>query len=233
MSAFPGLTWTVVLSFANLIFASAIVLTAFSLLGYMLTRNFHSSVAQTFSILLACVLVVLAGDIVIPRVEAQHAVLVWLRVQWIGIAMVPAAYLHFSDAILRTTRHFSSRRRMVVAGSYLFSVVLVMLALFTELLVYDGDFQPPINHLAGGPLFPLFVAYFIATAVYGALQRHPRPPPLPDPRVAPPDDLSDPFVCRARAWASSPIVISRRPGRSISARSPCCCSRWPPTWRSA
>ncbi len=168
MSAFPDLTWTVVLSFANLIFASAIVITAFSLLGYMLTRNFHSNVAQTFSILLACVLVVSAGDIVIPRVEAQHAALVWLRVQWIGIAMVPAAYLHFSDAILRTTRHFSNRRRRAVAGSYLFSFVLVMLALFTELLVYDGDFQPPVTHLAGGLLFPLFVAYFIATAVYGA-----------------------------------------------------------------
>ncbi len=117
MSAFSGLTWPIILSFANLILSTAIVITAFSLLGYMLTRNFRSSVAQTFSVLLACVLFVFAGDIVIPRVENQNAVLIWLRVQWIGIAIVPAAYLHFSDAVLSTTRHFSTRRRIAVAGS--------------------------------------------------------------------------------------------------------------------
>lgn len=162
------LTWTVMLAFGNLILSSAIVITAFSLLGYMLTRNLHSSVAQTFSILLACVLVVFAGDVVIPRVENYPAAVIWLRVQWIGIAMVPAAYLHFSDALLRTTRHFSHRRRIVVAGSYLFSVALVFIALFTDALVYDGSFTPPVSYLSAGPLFPLFVAYFLGTAIYGA-----------------------------------------------------------------
>jgi hypothetical protein len=168
MNALPGLTWTVILSFANLIFSSAIVITAFSLLGYMLTRNFRSSVAQTFSILLACVLVVFAGDIVVPRNESQQATIVWLRVQWLGIAMVPAAYLHFSDAVLATTRYFSPRRRAVVIGSYAFSAVLVFLALFTDTLVYDGRFEPPVSHLSGGPLFPVFVVYFVLTAAYGA-----------------------------------------------------------------
>jgi len=89
-------------------------------------------------------------------------------VQWIGIAMVPAAYLHFSDALLRTTRHFSRRRRIVVAASYLFSVALVFIALFTDALVYDGSFTPPVSYLSAGPLFPLFVTYFLGTAIYGA-----------------------------------------------------------------
>ncbi len=44
----------------------------------------------------------------------------------------------------------------------------MVLALFTDALVYDGDFFPPVSHLSGGPLFPLFVAYFAATALYGA-----------------------------------------------------------------
>jgi len=168
MSEFPGLTWPVILSFINLIFSSAIVITAFSLLGYMLTHNLRSAVARCFCVLLACVLVVFAGDIIIPRATSDHAADVWLRVQWIGIAMVPAAYLHFSDAVLQTTRHFSARRRVVVALSYLASIVLVFLALFTDLLVYNSAFTPPVNRLAAGPLFPLFVAYFAATAVYGA-----------------------------------------------------------------
>jgi hypothetical protein len=168
MGEVSGLTWPGVLAFANLLFSSAIVITAFSLLGYMVSHNLRSNVAQTFSILLACVLWVFAGDIVIPRVEAQAAAVVWLRVQWIGIALVPAAYLHFSDAVLRSTRHLSRRRRIVVGGSYLLSAGLILAALFTDALVYDGAFAPPVSHLAAGPLFPLFAAYFVGTAIYGA-----------------------------------------------------------------
>jgi len=162
------LTWPVALAFGDLILSSAIVITAFALLGYMLTRNLRSRVAQTFSTLLACVLVVFAGDILVPRVETYHAAILWLRVQWIGIALVPAAYLHFSDALLRSTRHFSARRGMVVAGSYIFSTLLVFLALFSDVLVHDGTFNPPVSFMAAGPLFPPFVAYFLGTAVYGA-----------------------------------------------------------------
>jgi len=168
MSQLSGITWPGVLNFVNLILSSAIVITAFSLLGYMLTRNLRSPVAQSFSILLAFVLVVFAGDVVIPQVARYHATVVWLRVQWIGIAMVPAAYLHFSDAMLRSTRHFSVRRRFVVVLSYLVSIVLVYLALFTDALVYDGIITPPISRLSAGPLFPVFLVYFAATAIYGA-----------------------------------------------------------------
>src|SRR5450756_1357538 len=81
MGTVPGLTWPVILAFGNLILSSAIVITAFSLLGYMITHNLRSAVAQTFSILLACVLVVFAGDIVVPRVESSRAAVLWLRFQ--------------------------------------------------------------------------------------------------------------------------------------------------------
>lgn len=168
MGQILGLGWPVILAFVNLIFSAAIVITAFSLLGYMLTHNLRSNVAQAFSVLLACVLLVYACDIIIPRVEGLQAVVIWLRVQWIGIATVPAAYFHFSDALLRSTRHFSRRRRLAVAGSYLFSFGLVLLALFTDTLVSDGNTIPPISFLAAGPLFPLFVVYFVTMAIYGA-----------------------------------------------------------------
>jgi hypothetical protein len=166
MSELSGLTWSVILAFGNLILSSAIVITAFSLLGYVLTHNLRNPVAQAFSVLLACVLVVSAGDIVIPSVQNYHAAVIWLRVQWIGIAMVPAAYLHFSDALLRTTHHFSNRRRAAVLASYIISGTLVVLALFTDALVYDGVFTPPVSQLSAGPLFPVFVVYFALTAVY-------------------------------------------------------------------
>ena len=114
--------------------------------------------------------------------------------------MVPAAYLHFSDAVLRTTRHCRCG-----AGPWwscqlrLSACVLVLLALFTDLLVYNGAFTPPIDHLAAGPLFPLFVAYFVVTAVYGAWNVIRARRRCLTPGLAAPHDLSDDLVRRARA----------------------------------
>src|SRR5512135_2234742 len=142
MGNFAGLTWPVILAFGNLILSSAIVITDFSLLGYMLAHNLRSEVAQAFSVLLACVLLVFAVDILVPRVENYGATVMWLRVQWIGIALVPAGYLHFSDAVLRTTHSYSAHRRLAVIGSYVFSSLLIVLALFTDLLVTSGALTP-------------------------------------------------------------------------------------------
>jgi hypothetical protein len=42
------------------------------------------------------------------------------------------------------------------------------LVLFSELLVYDGVFQPNASHLSAGPLFWVFAVYFGITVVWGA-----------------------------------------------------------------
>ena len=92
---------TSVLSLANLILASANVIIGFSLLAYILTNNFRSAVARAFSALLTFVIIVYMGDILVANVVSPPATLLWLRFQWLGIAFVPAACLHFSDALLR------------------------------------------------------------------------------------------------------------------------------------
>jgi len=160
--------WASLLSLGNLILSSAIVILAFAELIYMLTHNLRSDVARGFCALLACVLVVYGGDIVVPRVSTAAAANVWLRVQWLGISFVPAAYLHFTDALLRTTNARSRRRRFLVLFSYGLSALLFGLAAGSDLLVYDGQFAPPVSHLAAGPLFWVFTLYFVLTALYGA-----------------------------------------------------------------
>ena len=162
------LSWADFLTFGNLILSSAIVILAFSELIYMLTHNLRSEVVRGFCALLACVLVVYGGDIIVPRVSTASAANVWLRVQWLGIAFVPAAYFDFSDALLRTTNARSPRRRRLVVISYVLSALLFGLAASTDLLVYDGQFAPPVSHLAAGPLFWLFTLYFALTALYSA-----------------------------------------------------------------
>jgi len=163
-----SLNLTSILAFANLILSSAIVIIAFSLLVYILTHNLRSAVARSFCALIAFVTVVYVGDVALPRIETLEAAIPWLRFQWLGIAFVPAAYLHFSDALLRTTNLTAPWRRRAVLASYLISALLFGLAISTDLLVHDGRHLPQISHLAAGPLFWVFALYFLLTVAWGA-----------------------------------------------------------------
>jgi len=163
-----SLDLTSILAFANLILSSAIVIIAFSLLVYILTHNLRSAVARSFCALIAFVTIVYVGDVALPKIETLEAAIPWLRFQWLGIAFVPAAYLHFSDALLRTTNLTSPWRRRAVLASYLMSAFLFGLAVSTDLLVRDGQHLPQISHLAAGPLFWVFALYFLLTVAWGA-----------------------------------------------------------------
>jgi hypothetical protein len=151
----------------NQVLAATVVLTSFSLLVYLLTHNMRSQVAWAFCALLAFVLIVYAGDVILYEVRTEEATVRWLRFQWIGIAFVPAAYLHLSDAVLRTTNLRSRWRWIAVLLSYAASTVFLGMMLFTELLVHDGVFEPHASHLAAGPFFWAFALYFAITVVWG------------------------------------------------------------------
>ena len=153
----------------NQVLAATIVLTSFSLLIYLITHNYRSAVATAFCALLAMVLIVYAGDVVLYEVESREGAQFWLKFQWIGIALVPAAYLHFSNALLRTTNLSSRWRGIAVVLAYLVSFAFLGVVLFTDLLVYDGVYRPQASHLAAGPLFWVFAAYFVVTVIWGAL----------------------------------------------------------------
>jgi hypothetical protein len=156
------------LRLVNQVLSATVVLTSFSLLIYLLTHNFRSEVARAFCALLGFVLIVYAGDVVLYEVRSQEAAIRWLKFQWIGIAFVPAAYLHFSNAVLRTTNLRSRWRWLVVLVSYAASAVFLGMVLFSDLLVYDGVYSPFASHLAAGPLFWVFACYFVVTVIWGA-----------------------------------------------------------------
>src|SRR5512137_1182092 len=111
--------WADTLALTNLILSSAIVITSFSLLAYILVYNLRSSVARAFCALLASVLVVYFGDVILFSARDALSAERWLRFQWVGIAFVPAAYLHFSNALLQTTNVRSPWRRLAAHASYL------------------------------------------------------------------------------------------------------------------
>jgi hypothetical protein len=164
-----GVTLTGVLSLGNLILSATNVIIAFSLLVYILSHNLRNSVARAFCALLAFVTIVHAGDVILINVESPATKFLWLKFQWLGIAFIPAAYLHFSDALLRITNSFSRLRKSLVVVTYLFGGMLVLLGVSSTLLVREGIYTSWGAYLQAGPLFWLFTIYFFFVTALGLI----------------------------------------------------------------
>lgn len=145
-------------------------ITAFSLLLYTLTFNLRERVAQAFALLMACITLVFFGDVLVGTGAGPAEQDLWLRMQWLGIAFVPSAYLHLSDALLAATgRPSRGRRRMVVRLSYLASGAVLAAAGLTRLLVGEAVIADGTAFLAAGPLFPVFVLFLAGALSITAL----------------------------------------------------------------
>ncbi len=152
--------------------ATAIVILASSILLYNVTRNLRNRVARTSAVVLGCVTVTYIGDVFIslePGIAAHEAA---LRFQWIGIAFVPAALFHLSDALLATTGLPSrGRRRRIARMLYAISTAFLFAAIFTNVLIEPVVLSPAITHnnvavgIRAGLLFPVYVAYFLVALV--------------------------------------------------------------------
>lgn len=155
------------LALGNIIFSSAIIIVSFSLFLYLFSNNLRDPVARAFSALLACLTIVYIGDVFLQRVAAFTDAVTWLKFKWIGVAFVPAAYLHFSDALLRTTHAVSARRRLAVQLAYLASSAFLLLVTSTDLVVRDGFFSQYAMQFHAGPLFWIFAVFFFTLTGWG------------------------------------------------------------------
>ncbi len=149
--------------------SSVVIIVAFSLLAYTLTYNFGNSAARRFAILLACVVVSYTADVALNRVESAAAANLWLRFQWLGIAMLPFAYFVFSAAVLRTTNASIRWGRWAGYVMLILSSASAGFALFSNQLVGGLVFRPPLSYLEAGPFFWLFAAYFALGVVLALL----------------------------------------------------------------
>ena len=152
----------------NEFLSSAIVILAFSLFVYIFAHNLRSAIGRSFAVLLACMCFAYAGDVALIKVDNVEDAIPWLKFQWIGIAFIPAAYLHFSDVLLRETHAVSSRRRFAVVVAYIFGFILLLLAIQTEFLVRDPFHSPGVTQFRAGPFFWIFSCYFFTTLIWGA-----------------------------------------------------------------
>jgi len=102
----------------------------------------------------------------------------WLRVQWIGIILLPASYLNFSDALLATTGLPSRwRRKWAIRLTYAASLVMIVLV-FTPWFLGDlVTTDQPAPHHQPTTLTYLFTIYYVVILIlawfnfYRSLQR--------------------------------------------------------------
>jgi hypothetical protein len=97
-------------------------------------------------------------------VQTPELIELFLRLQWVGLAFLPASYLHLSDALLVTAgRPSRGRRRGVIRGAYLISTGFLALLAF-KLLV--GPLQinaQPAPHLQRTIWTEIFTLYYLIT----------------------------------------------------------------------
>jgi hypothetical protein len=150
----------------NDVLQSAIVIFGAAVVLYNLGRSLRDRVTRAFCALITFVSIVYLTELLVSRtiVVSTEA---WLRLQWLGIAMVPAAQYHLSDALLSVTGAIPQRRRYLVPTAYLLGLIFLALVLFSNLIVAELVRLPLTPHLRAGALFPLFAAYFWLLAAAG------------------------------------------------------------------
>jgi hypothetical protein len=150
----------------NRILSIGNTITAFSLLLYALTFNLRERVARAFALLLAAVTVAYFGDVLASSTLPDSEIEIWLRMQWIGISFVPAAYLLLSDAVLDTIgRPSRGRRLLAVRLSFLLSGATLLVAALTPWLGGNPQRAGDAVYLTPGPLFPFFTLFFFTSLI--------------------------------------------------------------------
>jgi hypothetical protein len=153
----------------NQIVTAGNAITAFSLLLYSLTFNLQERVARAFALLMGCVTIVYFGDVLASTAQSDNELALWLKLQWLGIAFVPATFVHFSDALLAATgRPSRGRRKAVVVVSYLAGVATLIIVSQTSLIVGGLDRRASAGFLKPGFLFPVFTLFLLLILAFSA-----------------------------------------------------------------
>ena len=154
----------------NQILNAGNAITAFSLLLYALTFNLRERVARSLALMFACVTLVYFFDVLVGTSTSPEEVELWLRLQWVGISFIPAAYLHFSDALLASTgRPSRGRRQKAIWVSYVLGGVTLVLVAFTDLICGEIIITDSVAYLNPGPFFPVFTIFLVTTVIFAVL----------------------------------------------------------------
>jgi hypothetical protein len=150
----------------NELLSAGIAITAFSILLYSLTFNLRDRVAQSFVIIMICMVIIFSSDAIGGSSTEIVIIEFWSRFQWIGLILLPAAYFHFSDALLATTGQISRwRRKWLMRMLYIGSMLMILLVP-TNLLLGELDVTTgPAPFFKSTIFSAFFLLYYIGVLV--------------------------------------------------------------------
>ena len=94
------INFSLVLETLNQIMYAGVAITAIALLMYTTGFNFKNRIVQTFALILVCVVFIYTGETLASVSNRPDYIQLWLQIKWVGLVILPAVYLHFSDALL-------------------------------------------------------------------------------------------------------------------------------------
>ena len=159
------------------ILAAGVAITAFSLFLYSLTFNLRVRIARAFAFILACVVIEFTCEAIGSTAGSLAETETWLHLQWIGIVFLPAAYFHFSDALLAMTGKPSQGRRSWVSRTfYALSVVFLLGLPFNQLVgpIVAIDPAPRLMSTVATDIFILYYCVVMALSWYNLIRSYRR-----------------------------------------------------------
>lgn len=148
----------------NQLLSAAVLIVTFALLAYITLQNWRNDLARALGILLAGMLIVYGGDALLARATNPSTMEFLGRAQWLGITLVPAAYVHMAHGLLALgeRRSLTMRFRWGVYAAYAVSILfLLLVVLGTQLIVLSGLSSGPVAQFRAGPLFWLYGLFFL------------------------------------------------------------------------
>lgn len=132
----------------NQILTAGIAITAFALLLYTTQFNLRNRVAGTFALILICVVIIYSAESISSSMDSQTVEAMIIRLEWVGIILLPATYLQFSDAILATTGKPSRWKRVwAIRATYLACIAFLVTLPFPAIFGEVSFSQPYAPHM--------------------------------------------------------------------------------------
>ena len=157
---------SLILETLNQIMYAGVAITAIALLMYATGFNHRDRIVQTFGLILLCVALIYTGETMANVSNRPEYIQLWLQLRWVGLMMLPAVYLHFSDALLSLMgRPSRGRRRRTVWLVYLLTGIAAIL-IFFEISVGGLAKEPaPVYYLERNQLTFYFGVFYILVMV--------------------------------------------------------------------
>jgi hypothetical protein len=161
-----GITWEGILQTISQIITAGVAITAVSLLLYALVYNLSERVVRAFILILFCVAILYTGESIAGVSDHPVIIEIMLKLKWVGIIILPATYLQFSDSLLTLTGRPSRGRRLwAVRIIYAISFLLVFMLPFDILVGSYIETSLPAPHLARTRFTNMFTVYYVGVMI--------------------------------------------------------------------